>query len=109
MANDLEQKIIKQVEYYFGDYNLPKDKFLQSQIKLDDGWIEFDVLLTFKRLASLTKDSTIIAEALKKSSNNIVSVSEDGKKIRRDPNNPLPELTDERKKELTSRTGKVTK
>jgi len=25
-ASELEKKIIRQVEYYFGDYNLPKDK-----------------------------------------------------------------------------------
>ena len=25
----LEKKIIRQIEYYFGDYNLPKDKFIQ--------------------------------------------------------------------------------
>ena len=25
----LEKKIIRQIEYYFGDFNLPRDKFLQ--------------------------------------------------------------------------------
>ena len=25
----LEKKIIRQVEYYFGDFNMPKDKFLK--------------------------------------------------------------------------------
>jgi hypothetical protein len=29
VASLLEKKIIRQIEYYFGDYNLPKDKFLQ--------------------------------------------------------------------------------
>jgi hypothetical protein len=28
-ASPLEKKIIRQIEYYFGDYNLPRDKFLQ--------------------------------------------------------------------------------
>ncbi len=25
----LEKKIIRQIEHYFGDYNLPRDKFIQ--------------------------------------------------------------------------------
>ncbi len=28
-ASPLEKRIIRQIEYYFGDYNLPRDKFLQ--------------------------------------------------------------------------------
>lgn len=96
---DLDQKIIRQVEvievqvvlncdryellliwfhyqlqYYFGDYNLPKDKFLQEQIKLDDGWIPLTTMLNFNRLASLTKDEDTILNALKKSSNKLLEV-----------------------------------
>ncbi len=33
----LEAKIIRQVEYYFGDLNLTKDKFMQEEIQKDDG------------------------------------------------------------------------
>ena len=33
----LEQDIIRQVEYYFGDANLARDKFLQEQIGKDEG------------------------------------------------------------------------
>lgn len=104
MASDLDQKIIKQIEYYFGDYNLPRDKFLQEKITADEGWVEFSVLLTFKRLASLTTDTEVIAKALEKSENGIVCVSEDGKKVRRSPKKPLEELTEERKKEIMGRT-----
>jgi lupus La protein len=35
----LEQKIIRQIEYYFGDLNLMRDKFLQGLIREDDGCI----------------------------------------------------------------------
>ncbi|XP_004417755.1 PREDICTED: lupus La protein homolog, partial [Odobenus rosmarus divergens] len=34
----LKAKICHQIEYYFGDFNLPRDKFLKEQIKLDEGW-----------------------------------------------------------------------
>lgn len=37
MSSDLSDKIIKQVEYYFGDINLNKDKFLQEEIQKDSG------------------------------------------------------------------------
>lgn len=105
MANELEQKIIKQLEYYFGDINLPCDKFLKEKIKEDEGWITLEVLLTFKRLASLSKDPEVIAAAIEKSENGIVVVSEDRKKLRRNPEKPIPELDDDRKKELMKRTG----
>ncbi|KAJ8960906.1 hypothetical protein NQ318_020205 [Aromia moschata] len=104
MTTDLEQKIIRQIEYYFGDYNLSRDKFLKEKVKEDDGWVTFEVLLTFKRLASLSTDAEVIANAVEKSDNKVVEVSEDRKKLRRHPDNPLPELDDDRRKELTSRT-----
>uniref|UniRef100_A0A183CEV6 HTH La-type RNA-binding domain-containing protein n=1 Tax=Globodera pallida TaxID=36090 RepID=A0A183CEV6_GLOPA len=33
----MDDKIMKQVEFYFGDINLPRDKFLQEEMKKDDG------------------------------------------------------------------------
>lgn len=104
MASDLEQKIIRQIEYYFGDINLPRDKFLQEKIKEDEGWVSLEVLLTFKRLAALSTDTDVIAKAVEKSENKLVEVSEDHKKLRRNPEKPLPELDDERRKELMLRT-----
>jgi len=34
---DLEEKIIRQCEYYFGDYNLPKDRFMRDLIDQENG------------------------------------------------------------------------
>ncbi|XP_057651267.1 la protein homolog [Diorhabda carinulata] len=107
MANDLEAKIIKQIEYYFGDINLPRDKFLQEKIKEDEGWVPLETLLTFKRLAALSTDKEVIAKAIEKSEDKIAVVSEDHKKIRRNPEKPLPELNDERRKELMNKTAYV--
>uniref|UniRef100_A0A915PRA1 Uncharacterized protein n=1 Tax=Setaria digitata TaxID=48799 RepID=A0A915PRA1_9BILA len=84
-----QQKIIEQVEYYFGDINLPRDRFLQEEIKKDDGWIQLTTMLKFKRLAQICSDSTIISESLKHSK--LMQVSEDGTKIRRNPEVLLPE------------------
>ncbi|XP_044750739.1 la protein homolog [Coccinella septempunctata] len=104
MADDLEQKIIKQVEYYFGDINLPRDKFLKAKTEEDDGWVTLEVLLSFKRLASLSEDPEVIANALKKSENGLLEISEDNKKVRRNPEKTVPEMNETRKRELSKRT-----
>lgn len=105
MASALEKKIITQLEYYFGDINLPRDKFMQEKLKEGDGWITVETLLEFKRLASLSTDPKVIIDAIKKSENKLVDVSEDGMKLRRSPEFPVPEWNEERKKELMARTG----
>lgn len=104
----LESDIIRQVEYYFGDANLRRDKFLLEQIgKDEDGWVPFSVLLTFKRLAALSTDIEVIANALMKSEEGLVEISEDKTKIRRHPEKPIPEHNEERRKEIASRTAYV--
>lgn len=98
------KKIIRQVEYYFGDFNLPRDKFLQLETKADDGWVTMETMLKFKRLSDLSKDEKAIVEALKQSKAGLLELSEDGSKIRRDPAIPLPENTEESRKLLEART-----
>lgn len=96
----LETKIITQVEYYFGDFNLPRDKFLQGKLKEDDGWVTIETLLTFNRLKSLTTKSDVVAAALRKSTSQLLEVSEDGTKIRRSPAKPAPESNKEQQQKL---------
>lgn len=103
-ASKLDGAIIRQVEYYFGDANLARDKFLQEQITKDDGWVPLDVLLTFKRLKALSEDKKVIASAVEKSDEGLVEVSEDREKLRRHPERPLPEQNEETRKEIYSRT-----
>lgn len=103
--SDLEGKIIRQIEYYFGDANLHRDKFLLEQIsKSEEGWVPFEVLLTFKRLAALTTDIDVIVDAMHKSDEGLVEISEDRKSIRRHPECPIPEHNEEKRKEIMSRT-----
>jgi lupus La protein len=94
--------IISQIEYYFGDINLPRDKFLQEEMKKDDGWVPLDTMIKFNRLAKLTTDLDEIAKALHNS--NLVEVSDDSKKIKRNPEVPLPENTLEYWQEIKHRT-----
>lgn len=106
-TSKLEKDIINQIEYYFGDANLLRDKFLQEQIGKDEGWVTLDVLLTFKRLANLSSDSAVIVEAVGKSDNALVEISEDKTKVRRHPDRPIPELNEATRKEVNSRTAYV--
>ncbi|XP_028839144.1 la-related protein 7 [Denticeps clupeoides] len=72
----------KQVEFWFGDVNLHKDRFLGQLIEESrDGYVEISVLTTFNRMKKLTTDVKLIARALKNSS--VVEVNLEGTKLRR--------------------------
>ncbi len=95
--------ILRQVEFYFGDFNLPRDKFLRQTIKdNEDGWVPMDVMLKFARLAKLSTDVDFILTALAQSQ--LIETDLEKKKIRRLPSKPLPEWNDDRKKEVAAQT-----
>lgn len=98
---DLTEKIQKQIEYYFSDVNVVKDKFLQEEFKKEDGWVKLSVLLTFIRLQQLTKDESRIIEALKDYKSEIFEFDAEKKSIRR--KKPLPDPV-EYEKEIESRS-----
>ncbi|KAJ8008211.1 hypothetical protein DPEC_G00102450 [Dallia pectoralis] len=78
----------KQVDFWFGDVNLHKDRFLKQLIQESrDGYVDLSVLTSFNRMKSLTTDSKLIARALKNSS--VVEVNLEGTKVRRQ--NPIGE------------------
>ncbi|XP_019945492.1 lupus La protein [Paralichthys olivaceus] len=93
--SSIEMKVARQVEYYFGDHNLPRDKFLKEQLQQDDGWVPLETMLKFNRLSSLTSDSSVIVAALQKSKTGLLEISEDKTKIRRCTDKPVPELNDD--------------
>lgn len=101
---NLHSKIVKQLGYYFSDTNLPYDKFLQNEIKADDGWVKISVLLTFKRLASISKDPAVIAAAVKNDTDSILEVDETNEKIRRKPDSVVPVADQEFLNELIERS-----
>ncbi|KAL1445138.1 hypothetical protein MTO96_029330 [Rhipicephalus appendiculatus] len=100
----LQEKIIKQLNYYFGDVNLSRDKFLQEKIDMGYGWVEIDVLLTFNKLRSLTEKRSDVAYAIRKSTNSLLEVNIDGTLVRRRPAHPLPAKSEEHRKELDHQT-----
>ncbi|BAB11080.1 unnamed protein product [Arabidopsis thaliana] len=89
--DELNQKIIRQVEYYFSDENLPTDKFLLNAMKRNKkGFVPISTIATFHKMKKLTRDHALIVSALKESS--FLVVSADEKKVKR--LSPLPEIRD---------------
>ncbi|XP_078047320.1 la autoantigen-like [Augochlora pura] len=101
-SSDLLTKIKNQIEFYFGDVNMQRDKFLIEQTKLDEGWVPMSVMLNFKMLTSISKDVNTILKALE--SSELIEISEDRKKIRRSPKHPLPVYDEEYRKAQEART-----
>ncbi|KAB0348058.1 hypothetical protein FD754_012915 [Muntiacus muntjak] len=100
----LEVKICHQIEYYFGDFHLPRDKFLKEQIKLDEGRVPLEIMIKFNRLNRLTTDFNVIVEVLHKSKAKLMEISEDKTKVRRSPSKHLPDMTDEYKNHVKNRS-----
>ncbi|KAJ8545320.1 hypothetical protein K7X08_017903 [Anisodus acutangulus] len=93
LTDDLRNKIVKQVEYYFSDANLPTDKFLLKYVTRDkEGFVPVKVIASFSKVKKLTKETSIIAAALTESS--LLVVSPDGRKVKRLHPLPLSEIKD---------------
>ncbi|KAF8677827.1 hypothetical protein HU200_046417 [Digitaria exilis] len=89
------KSVLRQVEFYFSDSNLPRDKFLRETVEQsDDGLVSLALICSFSRMKShLGLDATLkpetvpeetvlaVAEVLRRSP--VLRVSEDGKKIGR--------------------------
>ncbi|XP_059435886.1 la-related protein 6C-like [Corylus avellana] len=98
-SDDLQQKIIKQVEYQFSDMSLlANDSFMKHVNKDPEGYVPIPVIASTKKIKSLVNiNNTIITQALRSSSRLVVS--SDGKKVRR--KHPF---TEKEKEDLQSRT-----
>ncbi|KAF3675031.1 La-related protein 6A [Capsicum annuum] len=93
LTDDLRNNIVKQVEYYFSDENLPTDKFLLKYVTRDkEGFVPVKVLASFRKVKKLTKETSVIAAALRESS--LLVVSPDGRKVKRLHPLPLSEIKD---------------
>ncbi|XP_020252806.1 la-related protein 6A [Asparagus officinalis] len=93
LTDDLRDKIVRQVEYYFSDENLPTDKFMLTHVKKDkQGFVPIVVIASFRKMKRLVRDLSLIEEALRTSSQLVVS--KDGRKVRRLHPLPVSEIKD---------------
>ena len=54
----LERKLLRQMEFYFSDSNLPRDKFLRETVERDpESYVDLRLLLKFQRMRDVLYDS----------------------------------------------------
>jgi lupus La protein len=95
-GEDFDEKVRKQVEFYFSDSNLQTDKFLWKIYEANDGWVELKTILTFSRMRQYRPEDKVI-NALKQSDKLVLSSNED--MIRRsEPLKDFNEIKNNRKR-----------
>ncbi|XP_069123567.1 la-related protein 7-like isoform X2 [Argopecten irradians] len=91
----LYNSIRDQIEFYFSDSNLHRDRFMKKVItESGDGYIDISVFLNFNKVKALTSDTDALQKALKSSKK--LQVSEDGQKVKRISPLQEPKQIDER-------------
>lgn len=86
--DELANRIVSQVEFYFSDVNITKDPFLLKHVKRNkEGFVSLKLISTFKRVKHLSKDWRVVASALARSTK--LQINEAGTKLRRLA--PLPQ------------------
>ncbi|EDW00135.1 la-related protein 7 [Drosophila grimshawi] len=76
----LLNSIRAQMEFYFGDANLSKDRFLRRYVE-QDPYVPLDIFLTFNKIKTLTQDVQQISTSL--SNSQLLELDESGLKVRR--------------------------
>ncbi|EMG45561.1 LHP1 La protein [Candida maltosa Xu316] len=95
-GEDFDQKVRKQVEFYFSDSNLQTDKFLWKIYESNDGWVELKTILTFGRMRQYRPEEKVI-EALKQSDKLVLSSNNESIR-RKDPLKDFNEIKNTRKR-----------
>lgn len=53
-TQDTKNKIIRQIEFYFSDSNLPRDSFLKGKyLETGEHWVDLSLVLSFKKMREL--------------------------------------------------------
>ncbi|CDH10772.1 probable La protein homolog [Zygosaccharomyces bailii ISA1307] len=77
---EVSKQCLKQVEFYFSEFNFPYDKFLRMTAEKNDGWVPIGTIATFNRMKKFRPVEKVV-EALRTSK--ILAVSEDGENVKR--------------------------
>ncbi|XP_068466128.1 la-related protein 6C isoform X1 [Phaseolus vulgaris] len=82
LTPDLQQKIVKQVEYQFSDMSLLANESFQKQMNKDpEGYVPITVIASTKKVKSLVNNVHVLTQAIRSSSKLVLST--DGKKVKR--------------------------
>ncbi|EFJ53055.1 hypothetical protein VOLCADRAFT_120167 [Volvox carteri f. nagariensis] len=59
LDDTVKAKVLRQVEFYFSDSNLPKDKFLKERMAEDpEGYVKLNVIIAFQRMRDMLQVSS---------------------------------------------------
>ncbi|XP_058203951.1 la protein 1 [Rhododendron vialii] len=94
LDQETSKKVIRQVEFYFSDSNLPRDKFLSKTVgESEDGMVSLALICSFSRMrshlslgevkAEEVSDDTVEAVAKTLRNSTFLKISEDGTKVGR--------------------------
>lgn len=88
---ETRQKVLEQVEFYFSDANVTKDKELAKQIRRNDmGYVSIKWITSFRKIQALTQEWKAVSKVLLSSTE--LKVSQDRKMVRR--KHPIPKKND---------------
>jgi len=100
-ATATRKVLTQQLEYYFSDENLVRDRFLEKEFEKDEsgqGYVSLNVLATFQRVKRLSTDLEEIRNAVRDSS--LIKLSKSGDKVKRVNPYDYP-LTEEQRERRT--------
>ena len=92
---NVDERVFRQIEFYFSDSNLPKDKFLLKETKSnEEGWVSLQLISTFKKMRDYGATVEGLAAAARTSE--FLAVDDEGKRVRRTTDLPDSDVTLER-------------
>ena len=74
------KECLKQVEFYFSEFNFPYDRFLRTTADKNDGWVPIGSIATFNRMKKFRPIEKVV-ETLRTSE--VLEVSADGENVKR--------------------------
>ncbi|SCU88724.1 LADA_0E11738g1_1 [Lachancea dasiensis] len=91
-TEEVEKQCLKQVEFYFSEFNLPYDKFLRTTAEKNGGWVPISTIATFNRMKKFRPVDRVVATLR---GSKILEISEDGENVKR--RMPLDLQSDDRR------------
>ncbi|AMD18505.1 HBL397Wp [Eremothecium sinecaudum] len=77
---EVELQCMKQVEFYFSEFNYPFDKFLKTTAEKNEGWVPITTIASFNRMKKFRPVDEVV-KTLRKST--VLEVSADGENVKR--------------------------
>ncbi|XP_066305191.1 la-related protein 7-like isoform X1 [Branchiostoma lanceolatum] len=91
----LQNAVREQMEFYFSDANLHRDRFLKKEMEKEkEGWIDLSIILNFNKMKQLTSDPKMVVRSLRNSE--LLQVNAEKTKVRRTKPLAEPVQMDER-------------